>query len=230
MKKTNVQKSNRIKAGENSWTFDLSKNTFGLAKQFFGWLASLDTWQSRRMFWRCQQVQQLCIAHLHINLYAWTCAGASQLNDVPVSMHAADQQYCRTGVSYLCWNFRWQIGACLSKMAWSMSFRSARDVSEVTESTISFLKTAVLILLILRNDTSSGRMTALAMLSSQRTAMWSEVSPWSRLVERRRLSLCLWNTRSSRWSCVWVSLATDLFKLNISMISCLCCHEAQNES
>ena len=43
--------------------------------------------------------------HLHIFLcewLAWTCASASQLYDVPVSMHTADQQCCCTRGSVSC--------------------------------------------------------------------------------------------------------------------------------
>ena len=44
---------------------------------------------------------------------------------------------------------------------------------------------------------------------------------WSRQVERRRHSLCLWKTRSKRWPCLCVGSVTDWLRLNISYMSCI---------
>ena len=43
---------------------------------------------------------------------------------------------------------------------------------------------------------------------------------WCSFVEMRMLSLCLENTKSSRWPWLWVGSETDWVRLNMSMISC----------
>ena len=107
--------------------------------------------------------------------------------------------------------FRWrtvrrQRGACLSRTQRSCLLKSVMGVMDWARSC---LKEFLSVLLIERNFVVTGWTAGLGMSSGHRTAMWSDVSPWSRQVERRRHSLCLWKTRSKRWPCLCVGSVTD---------------------
>ena len=50
-----------------------------------------------------------------------------------------------------------------------------------------------------RYEKVSGFCTGTDASSLHKMAVWSDVSPWCSYVEMRMLSLCLENTKSSRW-------------------------------
>ena len=56
--------------------------------------------------------------------------------------------------------------------------------------------------------------------SLHKMAVWSEVSPWCSFVEMRMLSLCLENTKSSRWPWLWVGSEMDWTGLGWTCLWC----------
>ena len=158
-------------------------------------------WKGRKLFLHFPLSPWLSFWCFHKSVCAlWVLISASTSLpcDVPFSVCKTAQQCCWTRGSASA------DGLCCGREGRVCQGRSeAVEISDECEwcdgvGKILFKGVVVFgsILLIERNCIVTGWTAGLGMSSWHKTAVWSDESPWSRQLERRRHSLCLWKTRS----------------------------------